>query len=68
VTTPRDPGRGAAKGVLTAVVVVLLLLVTLALQPSIGSQAAAAIFIGGVVLVALYDWLTSGRRTGRRRP
>jgi hypothetical protein len=55
--TTSNPRRGAIKGSLSVVVVALLLLITLALQPSIGAPAATAIFLSGVAVVVVADWL-----------
>lgn len=52
-----NPGRGAIKGTLTVLAVVLLLLITLALQPTIGSGTAFGIFVAGLLAAALFDWL-----------
>jgi hypothetical protein len=52
---PSRARRTALKGALSVVLGILLLLITLALQPSIGSAAATAIFLGGLALILLVD-------------
>lgn len=58
MSAPTPPGRAALKGALSVVLGVLLLLVALALQPSIGSATAAAIFFVGLAVILLVDRFT----------